>query len=144
VEHYWKLEGGEEPTGLAIDIKNQRLFSVCGNKKMVIVDGQSGKTLTTIAIGDHCDGVAFDASLKRAYASNGEGSVTVVQEENPGSFNLLETLPTQKGAKTITSNSQNGHFYLPVAEFNPAKDNEKPQVIPGTFKVLEYGLVTKP
>jgi len=80
VEKVWSISPGEEPTGLALDIETQRLFSVCANKMMVVVDAESGKVLTTLPTGGKTDGAAFDPGLKRAYSSNGEGTLTVVQE----------------------------------------------------------------
>lgn len=142
VEKTWKIAPGEEPSGLAIDNSTQRLFAVCGNKLMIVVDAQTGKTITTLPIGDHCDGVVFDAAKKLIYASNGEGSITVVKEENEHSFKVVETITTQKGAKTIALDNKTHQVYLTAAEYGPTPgataDNPKPRapIMPGTFAVL--------
>jgi YVTN family beta-propeller protein len=139
VEQHWPIALGEGPSGLALDNENHRLFSVCGNKLMVIIDAVSGKVITTLAIGDRCDGVAFDPGKKRAYSSNGEGSVTVVQEENADSFKVLETITTQPGAKTIAINKATHHLYLTTAEYEsaPTAANRRPPVKPNSFQILD-------
>ncbi|HEY3370066.1 MAG TPA: YncE family protein [Prolixibacteraceae bacterium] len=141
VEKTWSIAPGEEPSGLALDNETHRLFSVCANKLMVISDAEAGKVLTKLPIGDRCDGVAFDPSLKRAYSSNGEGSITVVQEENKDKFTVVETIVTQKGARTIAVDKRNHHLYLPTAEFEAAQGNQRPAMKSGTFVVLEVAPV---
>ena len=142
VEKSWSIAPGEEPSGLALDNETHRLFSVCGNKLMVVSDAESGKVVTTLPIGDGCDGVAFDPSLKRAYSSNGDGTITVVQEENKDKFKVLENIITQKGARTIAVDKTTHHLYLPTAEFEPAPEGTlRPAMKTGTFKVLEVAPV---
>ena len=146
VEKTWSIAPGKSPSGLAIDIENHRLFSVCDNKLMVMVDAETGKVVSTIKIGKNVDGVEFDPVLKRIYTSNGEGTMTVIQQKNADSYSVLENFPTQKGARTIAINSKTHKIYLPTAEYNPApkpsNENPKPRAIikPGSFKVLEVGL----
>ena len=136
VEKEWSIAPGEEPSGLALDIVNHRLFSVCGNKMMTVSDPLSGKVITTVPIGDGCDGVAFDSATKRIFASNGDGTMTVVQQVSADQYRVLENIPTQQGARTITVNKTTHHLYLSVAEYMhgtgriPAK--------PGSFKVLDF------
>jgi len=146
VEHTWSVVPGESPSGLAIDLKNKRLFSVCENKLMVVVDYLTGKVITTLKIGEGVDGVSFDPGLNRAYSSNGEGTMTVVQEKDANTFTVLENVPTQKGARTITVNTKTHKLYLPTAEYGeaPAATAQSPHtraaVKPGSFTVLEVGL----
>lgn len=139
VEAHWPIAPGEEPSGLALDNDNHRLFSVCGNKLMMVIDAVSGKVITSLPIGDGCDGAAFDPQFKRAYASNGEGTLTVVQVENANSFKVLETVPTQRGARTIALDKTTHHIYLPTAEFEaaPAGSNQRPAIKPDTFTILD-------
>jgi len=141
VTQHWLISPGEEPSGLALDNENHRLFSVCGNKMMVITDAQTGKIITTFPIGDNCDGVAFDAVLKRAYSSNGDGTITVVQEVNKDKFVVLENAVSQKSARTIAVNIKTHHLYLPAAEFNPkpegAPANQRPTMKSGSFVLLD-------
>jgi len=139
VEQHWPIAPGEEPSGLALDNQTHRLFSVCSNKLMVVTDALSGKIITTLPIGDRCDGVVFDPGKKRAYASNGEGSITVVQEENGNSFKVLETVATQPGAKTIAIDKTTHHLYLTTAEYEtaPTAANRRPPVKPNSFVILD-------
>lgn len=143
VEKTWKVSPGEEPSGLAIDKVSHRLFIVCDNKLMVIMDAQNGNIITTLPIGERVDGCAFDPVLKRAYSSNGEGTLTVVQEENENKFSLIENVPTQKGARTIAVDAKTHHLYLPAAEYlpTPAATTEnphpRPPIKPNSFVVLD-------
>jgi DNA-binding beta-propeller fold protein YncE len=143
IEHNWSLAPGEEPSGLAIDKDNNRLFSVCRNKLMIILDADDGRIITTLPIGERVDGVAYDEGLKRVYSSNGDGTLTVVQEENAESFNVLENFPTQRGARTIAVSQKTHHIYLPTAEFEPAPEptpenpHPRPKLKPGSFVVLD-------
>jgi YVTN family beta-propeller protein len=141
VEQSWSVSPGEEPSGLALDNVTHRLFSAT-DKLMVVLDAETGKVITTLPTGGRVDGAGFDPGLKRAYSSCGEGVLTVVLEENPNSFKVLENVPTQVGARTISVSAKSHRIYLPTAEFGstPEKttDNPRPRptVKPGTFTVL--------
>jgi YVTN family beta-propeller protein len=143
VKETWSLSPGQEPSGMALDKVNHLLFCVCDNKLMVIMNSENGTVLTTVPIGEHVDGCAFDPVLRRAYSSNGEGTMTVIQEENNNKFSVVENVPTQKGARTIALDKKTHHIYLPTAEYLPAppatseNPNPRPPVKPGTFIVLD-------
>lgn len=139
VEKSWSIAPGEDPSGLALDNETNRLFSVCGNKLMVISDAIGGKVLTSLPIGDRCDGVAFDPALRRAYSSNGEGTITVVQEESKDSFKVIETITTQRGARTITVDKSTHHLYLSTADYEatPSGDSRRPAIKPNSFVILD-------
>ena len=139
VENLWSIVPGEEPSGLAFDTETHRLFSVCDNKTMVILDSETGKVVTTQPIGERVDGAGFDPGLKCAYSSNGEGTLTVVKEEGNDSFKVLENFQTQKGARTVAVNKNTHHIYLPTSDFEPIKEGQKgrPKIIPNTFLVLD-------
>ncbi len=145
----WPIAPGEEASGLALDNETHRLFSVCSNKLMVIVDALDGHIVTTLPIGDGCDGVKFDPGLKRAYSSNGEGTMTVVQELNKESFKVLENVTTMPGARTLAVDNTTHHIYLPTAEFNPAPEataeNPRPRRTPkpDSFYILDITPVNK-
>jgi DNA-binding beta-propeller fold protein YncE len=147
VEKSWPIAPGEEASGLAIDNENHRLFAVCSNKLMVVVDAIDGHVVTSLPIGSGCDGVKFDPGMKRAYSSNGEGTMTVVQEINKDSFKVLENVPTMSGARTIAVDTRTHHLYLPTAEYNPAPaattDNPRPRrtMKPGSFVILDIAPV---
>jgi YVTN family beta-propeller protein len=149
VEKSWPIAPGEEASGLALDNETHRLFTVCSNKLMVILDAIDGRVVTSLPIGDGCDGVKFDPGLKRAYSSNGEGTMTVVQEVNKDSFNVLENVTTMSGSRTLAVDTKTHHIYLPSAEYNPAPeattDNPRPRrtMKPGSFAVLDIAPVKK-
>ncbi len=146
VEQTWSISPGEEASGMALDNETHCLFTVCSNKLMVVLDALSGKIITTLPIGDGCDGAAFDPSLKRAYSSNGEGTMTVVQEISPDQFKVLENVPTLRGARTITIDKKTHHIFMSTAEYEApdptaGNTNRRPSVIPGTFMVLDIAPV---
>jgi len=146
VKSRWKITPGEEPTGLAIDLKTNRLFAVCHNELMMVVDSKSGKVVAQVPIGKRVDGVVFDPELKMAFSSNGEGSITVVKEESPNKFTVVETIKTEPGARTIALDPKTHHVFVSTAQYGetPAatkeNPNPRPKVLPGTFMLLEYGL----
>ena len=143
VDENWSIKPGEEPSGLAIDLQNNRLFSVCDNKTLVVLNAGTGKVVTTLKIGGNVDGVAFDPILKQIYSSNGEGTMTVIQQKDADNYSILENFPTQKGARTIAVNPETHRVYLPTAEYGetpaPTAENQHPraQIKPGTFTILE-------
>jgi YVTN family beta-propeller protein len=135
----YKIEGGESPTGLDIDRKTSRLFIACGgNKTMVIMDCTNGKIVATFPIGGS-DGLVFDPALKLAYASNGEGTISVVRELNADKFEAVETINTEPSARTIGIDLVNHHLYLPAAKTEPNPAGGRARQIPGTFHVIEVG-----
>ena len=131
VKSRWKLTGCEEPTGLSFDAKNRRLFAGCGNKVMAIVDADSGKVLATPAIGDGCDGTAFDADLGNVFATAHDGTLTVIHEDNPSTFTPAQTVTTQQGARTVTLDPKAHKIYTVTAKTLPER-----KVVPDTFVVL--------
>ena len=141
VLHRWALKPGEAPTGLAIDKTTHRLFSTCSDsKQLMILDAGTGAIISKIPIGADCDGVAFDEVAKCIYTSNGEGNITVVKEESKDSYNKIATIPTKKGARTITIDAATHKLYLPTAEYETTNQaNGRPAVVPNTFQVMVMG-----
>jgi DNA-binding beta-propeller fold protein YncE len=146
VKNKWKITPCEEPTGLAIDRKNNRLFSVCHSSMMAVIDTEKGSIVTQVPIGKRVDGVVFDSELKLAVSSNGEGTMTVVKEVSPNEFKVMETVTTAPGARTITLDPKSHHVFVSTAQYGetPAptteNPNPRPKVVPGTFMVMEYSL----
>ncbi|MFZ0033833.1 MAG: YncE family protein [Sedimentisphaerales bacterium] len=143
----WPLAPGEEPSGLAIDRKNNRLFSVCSNGKMVISDYTTGKVVATPEIGKGPDGAAFDPETGLAFSSNGQdGTLTVIREETPGQFKVIETITTSPMARTMALDLKTHRIYLTTAKPKaPAPGEAPPQggrrrsFEPGSFEVLIVG-----
>jgi DNA-binding beta-propeller fold protein YncE len=146
IKNRWKINPGEEPTGLALDTKTKRLFSVCHNEWMMVVDSEKGNIVAQVPIGKRVDGVVFDPELKTAFTSNGEGSITVVKEVSANEFKVIETIKTEPGARTIALDPKTHHVFVSAAQYGetPAatteNPNPRPKVVPGTFMILEYGL----
>ena len=142
VKHKWPMAGCEEPSGLAIDVKHHRTFSTCGNKVMSIMDTESGKQVATVPIGAGVDGGGFDPGTELAFASCGEGVLTVIHEDSPDKYTVLGNVPTQRGARTMTLDPKTHRVFTVTAEFNPppaaTADNPRPRPtpVPGSFTLL--------
>ncbi len=132
----WPLAPSEGPTGLAIDLKNNRLFAGC-EKTLVVLDASAGKVIARVTIGNGCDGVVFDPSLGFAFASCGEGVLSIVHETAKGEYALLENVVTKASARTSAIDPKTHTVYLPAAEFQKnSTPGTRPPVVPGTFQVL--------
>jgi DNA-binding beta-propeller fold protein YncE len=145
VKSRWPLAPCEEPTGLAIDRKHRRLFSGCSNKLMAIVDADSGKVISTLPIGEGVDATAFDPETALAFASCGEGVLTVVHEDSADKFSVAETVPTEHGARTMALDPIRHQIFLVTAKFGPApaataeQPRPRPAILPDSFVVLVVG-----
>lgn len=142
VSKYWPLGACDEPTGLAIDRQRVRLFSVCHNKEMVVVDGDSGRIVAELPIGSGVDGAVYDAELSLAFSSNGDGTLTVVKGGESDQFAVVDTAVTQASARTIALDSTTHRIYLPAAAFappappTPERPRARPSMIPDSFVIL--------
>ena len=145
VKARWPLAPCDEPSGLAIDRKNRRLFAGCDNKMMAVVDADSGKVIATPAIGEGVDANAFDPGTALAFASCGDGHLTVVHEDSPNKFSVLENVSTQDGARTMALDEKTHRVFLVTAKFGPppaaTPDNPHPRhtILPDSFVVLVFG-----
>jgi len=133
VKSRWKLADCEEPTGLSLDRKNRRLFAGCGNKKMAIVDADTGKMVASPPIGDGCDATAFDADFGLAFASAGDGTITVIHEDSADKFTVIQTVVTQKGARTMAVDPKTHQLFTVTANVGPRPERK---VEPDSFVVL--------
>ncbi|MGA9306199.1 MAG: YncE family protein [Candidatus Sulfotelmatobacter sp.] len=144
VKSTWPLAPCESPSGLSMDRKNRRLFVGC-EKMMAVVNADTGKVLATPVIGDGVDATRFDEETGLAFASCGEGVLTVVREESPEKFSVAENVPTQAGARTMALDSKTHNVYLVTAKFGPppaaTADNPHPRrsILPDSFVVLVVG-----
>jgi DNA-binding beta-propeller fold protein YncE len=142
----WPLAPGEEPSGMAFDPEHQRLFLGCGNKLMVMMDSTTGKVVTTVPIGQGVDATKFDSGTQLAFSSCGDGTVTIAHEDSPDKLTVVQTLKTEPRARTMTLDPKTHKIYLASAKFGGATDQPsggkkgRPSVVPGTFKVLVYGM----
>ena len=141
-----KITGCDEPSGLAIDVKHSLTFSGCGNKVMAVTSLDSGKVVAAIPIGAGVDGNGFDAERGLAFSSNGgDGTLTVARGTPGGHFAVVQTVPTQRGARTMAVDPATHHVFLMTAKFGPMPaaapggPRQRPPMIPGSFMVLEVG-----
>lgn len=146
VIRHWALAPCESPSGLAIDVAHHRLFSGCENKMMAVSDYQSGKVITTIPIGSGVDANRYDPVTGLAFSSNGEGSITVARESSPGTFSVVQTIPTSPGARTMELDPVSHRLFTVTARFGPAPEQatpenprRRPPILPNSFVLLEYG-----
>jgi YVTN family beta-propeller protein len=145
VEANWPIAPAEEPSGLAFDRKHRRLFSVGSNKLMAVVNADTGKVVTTVPIGEGVDAAGFDPETGLAFSSNGEGTLTVIHEDSPDKFTVLENAATQRGARTMALDPKTHQVYLVTAEFGPPpaptpeRPHPRPSIVPGSFILLVVG-----
>jgi YVTN family beta-propeller protein len=144
VSKRYVLDGCEDPSGLAMDLIHSRLFSVCGNKVMVVSDPGQGKVVATLPIGQGADGAGFDPGRGLAFSSNGDGTLTIVKEAG-GKYEVVENAPTQRGARTMAIDPKSHKVYLPTAQFGPAptptaqQPRPRPVAIPDSFTLVVAG-----
>jgi YVTN family beta-propeller protein len=143
VTNSWSLAPCIAPSGLAIDVAHRRLFSVCDNDKVAIVDSTSGKIVATPAIGAGADAVAYDGKHRLVFSSNGEsGNLTILQQATPDRYTTFQTLPTMVGARTLALDPSNDNIYTVTAKLGPkpaatkAAPKPRPEIVPDTFVVL--------
>jgi YVTN family beta-propeller protein len=135
----WKTDPCDSPSGMAIDLEDKKLFSVCENKKMISMDTKTGKIVSSIAIGSGADAVVYDPSDRKVFASAGEGMVTIAHVDTQGKLTLDQTLETAPRSRTIAISKSTHKIYLPTAEFEPLKPGEKrPKIVNGSVKLLIY------
>ncbi|MEY2546494.1 MAG: hypothetical protein QOG48_1611 [Verrucomicrobiota bacterium] len=141
---HWPLAPGEEPTGIAFDAKHHRLFAACHNKLMAMLDTDTGKVVASVPIGAGTDGCAFDDATQLAFASCGEGVVTIAKQESPDKLTVVQTLTTERGARTMALDPTTHRIYLPSAKFEPAPTpGARPTIVANTLKLLVYELAKK-
>jgi DNA-binding beta-propeller fold protein YncE len=145
VKSRWPLAPCESPSGLAMDKKNRRLFVGCDNKMMAVVNADTGKVITTLPIGDGVDADRFDPDNNLAFASCGEGVLTVVKEESPDKFSVVQNVKTERGARTMELDPKTHKVYLVTAKFGPppaataGQPHPRPSILPDTFELLVVG-----
>jgi streptogramin lyase len=140
VLHTWPLAPCKSPSGLAGDLKTRRLIAVCDDKVSAVVDADSGKVVATPAICEGPDAAAFDPSSNYFFASCGDGNLTVIHEDSPDKYTVVENVPTKKTARTMGLDLKTHKIFLPVAEFDPPAPGERRgKMKPGTFAIVVVG-----
>ncbi len=137
----WPLAPCESPSGLAIDTRHHRLFSVCDNQLMAVTDANDGHQVASVPIGDGPDAVAFDAAASMIYSSNGEsGTITAVHEDGPDHYRVTATIPTQISARTLALDPKLHRLYLSAARLGKTRQaNGRPTIEPDSFGIITVG-----
>ncbi len=142
----WSLAPCEGPSGLAMDIVHRRLFSGCGNQVMAVSDPDAGKVVASVKVGRGVDGTAFDPGPQLVFIPNGaDGTLSVIHEDAPDRFAVVQTVTTARGARTITLDGETHRVYVPTAQFGPPPaqappgQRRRPSIVPGSFEVVVVG-----
>jgi DNA-binding beta-propeller fold protein YncE len=140
----WPIAPGESAAGLAIDLKNHRLFIGAHNSKMLMMDSTNGKIVADVPIGAGVDATWFDPGTGYAFSSCSTGTVTVAHEDSPGKLTVVQTLSTATGARTMALDPATHRIYLAAAKYTPppagAAPNARPTMVPGSMHLKIYGI----
>jgi DNA-binding beta-propeller fold protein YncE len=142
----WPVAPGEGPRTMAVDQENGRLFIGCANRRMVILDSNNGRLIGSVPIGSGPDDSAYDPETRLIYISNGDGTVSVIQQESPDRYSVIETVKTVPGARNMALDLKTKKIFLPLFDRGPPPPpttetpNPRGDVVPGTFRVLVFGM----
>jgi len=134
----WSIAPCQEPSALAFDVEHHRLFSGCDNKMMAVVDSDSGKVVTTVPIGEGVDAGRFNPKTHEVFMSCGEGVLTIIHEDSPDKYSVMQNLPTVRGARTMELDEDSDTVYLVTAqrEDKPAAPGQRPAMVPDSFELI--------
>ena len=136
---YWPIAPGEGASGMAIDLKNHRLF-LGADKLMVMLDYTSGKVVGSVPIGDGVDANSFDPATQLAFASCRDGTVTIAHEGAPDKLTVVQTLKTARGSRTMTLDSATHKIYLAAVDYEKGSESQRrPPAVAGSFRILVFG-----
>lgn len=140
VTRRWSTAGCKQPVAMAIDKAHHRLFSGCRSGVMAVSDTIAGKMVTTVPIGKGVDGTAYDPASGDIFASNADGTLTVIHQDEPNQYHVIQTLTTPVGSRNMGLDLSNHRIYVASAKFGPVPANGKgkPPVLPGTFTLLRF------
>jgi DNA-binding beta-propeller fold protein YncE len=148
LDHTWPLAPCESPSGMNMDRKSRRIFVGCHNKMMAVLNADTGAVVATPAICTGIDATWFDPETKYAFDSCGDGTLTIIHEDSPDKYSLVENVTTQRGARTMALDMKTHNIYLAVADLQAPPSGEaaptggrgpRPRPVPGTFQLLEFG-----
>jgi DNA-binding beta-propeller fold protein YncE len=146
VTHTYPMAGCEGPSGIAMDTAHRRVFSGCSDsKKLAVTDADTGKQIAAPAIGEDTDASGFDPATGLAFSSCREGVLSVIHEDSPDKYSVVENVKTEFGARTMALDPKTHHVFTVTSDLKPPgpktaeNPNPRPQPVPGTFRLLEYG-----
>ncbi len=137
VARRWSTAPCKQPVSMAVDTAHHRLFSGCRSGVMAVSDYQAGKVVATLPIGTGVDGAGYDPASGEAFASNADGTLTVIHQDTPDRYKVTETVPTPPGSRNMGLDPTNHRVFVVAAKFGPASAGSKRgTVLPGTFSLL--------
>jgi DNA-binding beta-propeller fold protein YncE len=136
VARRWSTALCKQPVSMAIDNAHHRLFSGCRSGVMAISDYQSGKVVATVHIGNGVDGAGYDPATGDVFASNADGTLTVIHQDSPDAYRVIQTLETPQGSRNMGLDPTNHHLFVAAAKFGEAPGRGRRPVLPGTFELL--------
>ncbi len=145
IDHVWSLAPGDGPSGIAMDAKNRRLFAVCGNQKLIVLNTDTGQVVSTVPIGNGPDAAAYDPKSKLVFSPNGQdGTLTVIQQVSPDQYQVLSTVATQVSGRTLALATKTHHVFMAVGQVLPPPPGDtaprrRRGYVDGTIAILEVG-----
>ena len=143
VTRRWPTAPCEHPVSMAIDLRNHRLFSGCRSGVMAVSDYRAGKVIATLPIGQGVDGAAYDPVTRDAFASNVDGTLTVIHQDSPDAYHVVENVQTAQGGRNMGLDPANHRLFVVSAKFGPppaestaANPRRRPPVLPGSFMIM--------
>lgn len=134
----WPLAPCEQPTGLAFDPPHRRLFVGCRNRKLAVVNADTGAVVTTLPIGQGVDAVAFDPQLRWVFASNWDGTLTLVHQDSPDKYTVVDNVQTAVGARTMALDPKSHRVFLVTAKYQDSATDRR-ATVPDSFELLVVG-----
>ncbi len=137
VSRHWSTAPCKQPVSMAVDTAHHRLFSGCRSGMMAVSDYESGKVVATVPIGTGVDGAGYDAASGNAFASNADGTLTVIHQDTPDQYHVIQTVQTPTGSRNMGLDPTNHRVFLVSGKFEPASGGRgKPAVLPGSFAFM--------
>ena len=143
VTRRWSTAPCTNPVSMAIDARHHRLFSGCRSGVMAISDYKNGRVITTLPIGRGVDGAGYDPVKRDAYASNVDGTLTVIHQDTPDTYHVVENVETAQGGRNMGLDPASHRVYVVSAKFGPApaestatNPRRRPPILSGTFMVM--------
>ena len=136
---HWPMPMCQSPHGIAVDYAGKRLFSTCANSLMVVLNTQTGAVVTTVPIGRGSDSAGWDPVRKRAFSSNGEGTISVIQQKTPDTYEALAPVTTIRSARTMAVAPATGRLFVAGGDFDPnSPAGQRPRLVPGSLRLMVF------
>ena len=143
VTRRWSTAPCKSPTSMAIDTRSERLFVGCRSGVLAVVDYNKGAVVTTLPIGQGVDGAGWDARRRDIYTSNGDGTLTVIHQDSPNKYHVVESVQTGERGRTMGLDPATHRIFIPVAKFGPVpaestatNPRRRPPMLPGSFAIV--------